>query len=152
MKCVYSSLAITCLALAGLAACTDAPKSEPVDNQSNVWTSQQSTVIRYTADDIKALAPGEFLHVDLNDPNAVYSISYDAVADLDRVVVVRGLDQYVLSQRLPAATSTGHQIILAPGDAAAKPANLLGGGVGPNEVTSCTCPCCLPFQGGTVCC
>lgn len=61
---------------------------EPADaakanNQPDVWASQQTTLIRYTAEDFKALAPGEFLYVDLNDPNTAYSVNYETAADLD---------------------------------------------------------------------
>ena len=149
MKSACRSLAITCLCLAGLVACaSEAPRDGATNDQSNVWTSQQTTVVHYTTDDFKALPAGQFLHVDLNDPKTVYSINYGTVADLDRVLVTRGLDQYVLSQRLPPSAGTGKQIILGADEEAAKAANALD----PKIVVSCTCPCCITVNNITVCC
>lgn len=148
MKSICSILAVVCLALVGIAGCTDdATKTDT----SDVVAPPQTTVIRYTADDIKALPAGEFLQVNLNDTDTVYSITYDNPSDLDRVLITRGLEQYILSQKLPASAGPGasKHIILGAGDSTS---DIAKAAADPNFVVSCRCPCCISVGDITVCC
>jgi len=145
MKSICCVLAIACFSLSGLVGCA---ADAPTGDTSDVIAPPQTTVIRYTADDIKALPAGESLQVDLNDENTVYSITYDDESQLDRVLVSRGLDQYVLSQRMPASASTSKHIILGAHDSASELTNL----VDPKQDVSCKCPCCILVGRILICC
>jgi hypothetical protein len=144
MKTVYRLFAVACLSFAGFSGC--AASSSPTEASSS--PAQQTTVIRYSAEDVAALGLGEFLHMDLTRPNTVYALTYKNPSDLDHVMVVRSNDKYILGERLPAKASS-------PSDALSdKEIVLSGDDPVPDAVEQvvCNCPCCQLVDGQQVCC
>ena len=141
MKTVYHLCAVVCLSFAGFTGC--AADSAPVA-QGNSEATPQTTVIRYTAEDVAALGLGEFLHVDLTQPDTVYALTYKTPSDLDHVLVVRSNDKYILGDRLPATgpSDTAKEIVLSADDP------VVDSAVG----VVCNCPCCQLVDGQQVCC
>jgi len=144
MRSIYRLLAITCLSVAGFSGC--ARENEPIE-PPDIETAPQTTVVRYTSEDIAALPLGEFLHFDLNRPNTIYALTYSNPADLDHVLVVRSDDKYILADRVPAADKAQsgivQEVVVSADDAFEE---------GVVDPTVCNCPCCQLVNGKEVCC
>jgi hypothetical protein len=170
MKSISRLFAVASLSLAGLvsfAGCvTD---NSPTPETTGIEAAPEATVVRYTAADIAALAPGELLGVDLNLPNTIYAVTYADPASLDRVLVMQGDSHYILGDRAPATAkdqSTTQKQLILTGDMVVDPGS--GESVAPpsgneqigtaqeavtsNTIVSCLCPCCIQVAGHLVCC
>lgn len=144
MRIVYRSIAIACLSFAGFSGCVD---GNAPSEKTSIETAPQTTVIRYSAEDIAALPLGEFVHFDLTRPNTVYALTYSNAADLDHVLVIRSDDKYVLGDQLSALDSAeGDQlkeVVISAADEGAR---------SKSDQVVCNCPCCQLVDGQTVCC
>ena len=167
MKTVYRLFAIACLSFAGFTGC--AADSVPTTEALGIEAAPETTVIRYTAENIAALMPGEFLRLDLTLPNTIYAVTYADPANLDKILVVHRDNQYVLRDRAPATandhSNTLKQVILS-GDLVVDPGS--GQSVAPPtdsdehtdtaqqaikaDIAVCACPCCIQVSDHLVCC
>jgi len=167
MKTVYRLFSIACLSFAGLIGC--AADTGTTTDTMGVESAPETTVIRYTAEDIVALKAGESLRLDLTLPNTVYTVTYTDPAILDRFIVIQRDDQYVLRDHTPETGSFQNnrlkQIVLSgnmvvdPGSGASVAQPIDG-----NEIIGtsqqaleqqqqvCTCPCCIETGGQLHCC
>lgn len=66
-------------------------------------------------------------------------------------MVLRGPEQYVLGQELPASMTGGSHVLLGAGEDVAGTANAAGPEK-PGDIASCKCPCCIQIAGRLVCC
>ena len=165
MKTLHRLFAIACLSFAGLASFAGCAADTET---TGIADASEMTEIRYSPEDIKALAPGAFLRLDLTLPNTVYGVTYADIADLDRILVVQKDDQYVLRDRFSATAndpSSALKLVVLSGELMVDPvkgesvAPLTDGDehIGTAEQStivevSCDCPCCLSFDDVWVCC
>ena len=167
MKIAVRLFFLACLsfaAFAGFAGCAAEAETTGIEAAS------ETREIRYSAEDIAALAPGELLRLDLTLPNTVYTITYADPANLDRVIVVQSDAQYVLRDRVPAtANGQGNtlKLVMLSGDLVVDPVS--GASIAPQAdgdehigtaeqsvvaapPETCICPCCLTVGGKLYCC
>jgi hypothetical protein len=144
MKSIYRLLAIACISVAGFSGCTR--ENGPVQT-TDIEAAPQTTVVRYSAEDIAGLPLGEFLHFDLSRPNTIYALTYSNPADLDRVLVERSDDKYILGDRVSGTENAQggalKEVVVSEDDARA---------LEPIDGTVCNCPCCQLVDGAKVCC
>jgi hypothetical protein len=153
MKTIYRLFAIACVAVAGVAGCT-ADSALGIEN-TDPGPAPQTSVVRYSGEDITALVPGDFLRLDLTVPDTVYVLTYTDPANLERVLVVHGDDEYILANRAPATAKVQSdalkQIVVSgdlavdsqSGDSVVQPAG---------TTVTCRCPCCIELRGWLFCC
>jgi hypothetical protein len=100
MRVTYRLFAVACFTMIGLVGCVAGDA-----RSSSAETADHTTVIRYGADDLAALPPGQVLRLDLTVPDTTYSITYDDAASLDHVLVIDDGGQRVLREIVPRSSS-----------------------------------------------
>jgi len=154
MRTVCRLLAVGCFSFIGFAGC--AAERVPDAEGTGTEAASRTIVFRYGRADLAALAPGQFLRLEVTVPDSVYSVTYTDPADLDRVLIVGSDDQYVLGDRAPAAakvrSDTLKQVVVhddvvvepQTGDSVTEPSG--------DGIMHCTCPCGLQVAGRLVSC
>ena len=140
MKIIYGLFVAACLSLA---ACASGTTGDDV-GASAVKDQAATQVLHYDSQDIAALPLGEFLHLDISNPNTVYSFEYSDPSELDHVMVHNGDLQYVLGEKTAPADKVAdgqkHNALISAESA-----------LDPN-IKVCDCPCCAIIGNTLVCC
>ena len=110
---IHRMFLVACLTFAGAIGCSAEGVSEPDVEVADA----RPEIVRYSAEDLAALAPGESLRVNLAATNTVFVVEYLDAAHLDRVIVSEGSGDYVLGDRVaksqPGADGARSRVLLS---------------------------------------
>jgi len=114
---LHQCFAFACLGLTSVVGC--GAEGAPDTGLPPIASAPQVTVVRYTAEELDALEPGETVRVDLDALDKVYVVQYANPSDLAHVLVVDGNTRRVLGEMVPATAQlqvqegTTNQVVLS---------------------------------------
>jgi hypothetical protein len=114
---LHQCFAFACLGLTSVVGC--GAEGAPDTGLPPIASAPQVTVVRYTAEELAALEPGETVRVDLDALDKVYVVQYANPSDLAHVLVIDGNTRRVLGEVVPATAQlqvqegTTNQVVLS---------------------------------------